>query len=733
MRLVQILEGIFHMRALISPKKTTTKSMTLAAASVLALGVAAPALASDVIVVTAQKREQSIIDVPAAVSAVSAEQLQNAGVARLDDLASSFPNVYINTDNSLRTTTITIRGISSNPNNPGVDQGVGVFVDGVYQSRPTTINTNVYDLERVEVIRGPQGALYGKNTIAGAINMISKLPGDATSVEGAVNLGNFDALALFGAADIVLNDAVKARFSVSSQRRDGFTENLVTGSDLDDVDELSGRFAIVLQPAESLQLIWRGDMAENRTNMGSSEVLANGVLSGTPLADAAPDDRIVANDHDTVQDRDLWGTSLQADLTLGAGVLTSLTAYRNYQWLNAADNDFTALNQLRSGIREDQEQVSQELRFASNLGERFDYLFGGYFLNEKLDTVSNAVIGPDLGVYPTETPIDIFANLETTSYALFAQGGYRFNDQFGLSAAIRWSKDEKEVTHSSSGDPFSILLPTSPERSISREDSEWTPSASLNWTPNDNALVYASYSRGYKSGGYNAFSITPTDDAEYAPEFVNSYEIGAKSSFADGAVYVAAAAFLLDYKDLQVNQLINVGGVPTFTTSNAAKAESWGIELEGSWRPVDQLDLGVSYGYLNGEFDDFQNATSGGDDYSGNRLPEAPKHTLSVNGDFRQPLSGAIDFVGHADMTYRSALFFDASNNPDFVQDGVALVNLRAGLAASDDSWSIVMWARNLTDETYAVSRSGGVIIPGQQIQSLGAPRTWGVELRGRF
>ncbi len=696
-------------------------------------GASAPAFAQDVIVVTAQKREQSILDVPAAVSAVSAEQLENAGVSRLEDLASSFPNVYLNTDNSLRTTTITIRGISSNPNNPGVDQGVGVFVDGVYQSRPTTINTNVYDLERVEVIRGPQGALYGKNTIAGAVNLISKLPGDESGVEGAVNIGNYDALSLFGAADIVLNDAVKARFSVSSQRRDGFTENAVTGSDLDDVDALSARFAVVLQPTDALRLIWRGDMAEDRSNMGSSEILNNGVLAGSPLADAAPADRIVVNDYDTVQDRDLWGTSLQADLTLGAGVLTSLTAYRDYQWYNAADNDFTALNQLRSGIGEDQHQISQELRFTSNVGESFDYLFGGYFLKEELSTVSNAVIGPDLGLYAAETPVDIFADLETTSYAVFAQGNYRFNDQFGVTAAIRWSKDEKEVTHSSIGDPFGALLPTSPERLVSREDSEWTPSVSLNWTPTEDALVYASYSRGYKSGGYNAFSITPTDDAEYDPEFVNNYEIGAKSSFADGAVYVSAAAFLLKYSDLQVNQLVNVGGVPTFTTSNAAKAESWGLEFEGSWRPVDTVRLGLAYGYLNGEFDDFQNATSSGDDYSGNKLTEAPAHTLSLNGDFRQPLTGAIDLVAHADMSYRSKLYFNPANNPDYVQDGVALANMRAGFAATDDSWSVVMWVRNLTDKDYAVSRSAGVIIPGQQIQSLGAPRTWGVELRGRF
>jgi iron complex outermembrane recepter protein len=687
----------------------------------------------DTIIVTAQKREQSILEVPAAVSAVSAAALEAAGVTRLDDLSSAFPNVYLNTNNSLRTTSISIRGVASNPNNPGVDQGVGVFVDDVYQSRPTTINTNVYDLERVEVIRGPQGALYGKNTIAGAVNLISKLPGEKSGVEGAVSIGDFDALTVFGAADLVASDSARARISVSSQRRSGFTDNAVTGSDLDDVDGTSLRFAVVLDPTENFSLVWRGDAAEDRTNMGSSEILANGVLSGSPLADANSEDRIVSNDFDPVQNRDLWGSSLEANWTFDAGTLTSLTAYREYQWFNAADNDFTALNQLRSGISEDQNQFSQEVRFTSEKGEHFDYLVGAYYLNEELSAVSNAVIGPDLGVYPTETPIDIFADLETTSYAVFGQVNYHFNEQLGVTAAIRTSKDKKDVVHSAIGDPFGAVLATSPVRKLSREDEEWTPSLSLNWTPSDDMLLYASYARGYKSGGYNVFSISGTNDAEYRPEFVNNYELGAKSTFADGAVYLAAAAFFLDYSDLQVNQLVTVGGVPAFTTSNAAAAESWGLEVEATWVPTDALRVTAAYGYLNGEYSDFQNANSSGADYSGNKLPQAPEHSLSINGDYRRPLSGMLDFVLHADTSYRSEMYFSPSNDPDYTQDGVTLFNSRIGIAASDDSWSLMLWGRNLSDETYAVSRSGGVIIPGQQIQSFGAPRTLGVELRARY
>ncbi|GLK53298.1 TonB-dependent receptor [Maricaulis virginensis] len=723
--------------------RTTWKQelISTAASAVLAAGLATVAAqaqndetaSADVIVVTAQRREQSILDVSASVSALGAAELEERGVERLDDIASVFPNVYINTGNGLRSTIITVRGISSNPNNPGVEQSVGVFVDGVYQARPTTINTNLYDLERVEVIRGPQGALYGKNTIAGALNMITEGPGEEPGFEAVVSAGNYSALSLYAAGDVIFTPDARARVSVSSQTRSGYTDNIFTGDELDDQDELGARLTFVANPSDTLQLTFRADMATNDTNGGSSEILANGALAGTPLADADPEDRQVAQDFGTEQTRDVWGVSLQADWDFDSGVLTSLTAFRTFEWYNSNDNDFSILNQLRSGISEDHEQFSQEIRFTSDTGGVFDYIVGGFFSHETFDTISNAVIGPDLGIYPTEVSADIFGDLETTSYAVFGQGTYHFSDAVSVTGALRYSEDEKEVTHSQIGDPYQLLAPTQPERSFSRSDAEVTPSITLNWEPNATWLVYASYSRGYKSGGYNVFSIMPNDNAEYDPEFVNSYEAGVKTTLAGGAVYLAGSVFWLDYSDLQVNQLINVGGVPTFTTSNAATAEASGIELEGLWQVTGALSFSGSYSFLDASFEDFTNATSAGADYSGNDLPQAPDHTLSLAADFTTPVAEGMEFVAHADLSYRSSLFFGPENNPDYSQDDVTLVNARAGFTFQDNRWSVMLWGRNIGDEIYAVRRSAGVIIPGQQIQALGAPQTWGVELRGRF
>jgi iron complex outermembrane receptor protein len=684
------------------------------------------------IIVTAQRREQAITDVPGSVSAMWGADLAARGVDRLDAISSAFPNVHINTENGLRTTDITVRGISSEPNNPGIDQSVGVFIDGVYQGRPTTINTSVYDLDRVEVIRGPQGALYGRNTIAGAINFITQSPGEETAFDFAASGGEFDALTLYAGADLVLSSQARLRVSASSQEREGLTQNSFTGTDMDNVDEVGGRVTFVLDATPDLRLTLRADAATNRTNAGALEVLDNGAFTGSPVADADPEDRSVAVNVDSQQDRDVWGASVQVDWSIGGGELTSLTAFREYQWWNVQDNDYTILDMLSSGIGEDQNQFSQELRYTSPTGGAFDYIIGAYYLRETLDTIAHATIGPDLvAPYVGGEVARIYADLTVDSYAAFGQGVYHFNDAWSVTGALRYSHDEKDITHSVQADPFELFGLSQAPRDLSRSDDEVTPSVSLNWEPAPSSLLYVSFSRGYKSGGYNAFSITPADDAEFAPEFVNSYELGYKTSTAGGALYFASSIFWLDYSDLQVNQLRNVGGIPTFTTSNAASAESYGLELEARWRASENFSLSGSYAYLDASFNDFVDATSGGADYTGNVLPQAAEHSAAISADFRSPLSSEIDLVLHGDASYRSEIFFGPSNDAAFSQDGYALLNARAGVDFGP--WSVMAWGRNLTDETYAMYRGGGVIDPTQRLHALGAPRTWGIELRGQF
>ena len=709
--------------------------------SALACAAALPTAASaqdaraelEEVVVTAQRRQSDLQSVPAAVSAVSAGTIAAAGIVSVDNLANSVPNVFIDTGSSLRATVISVRGITSNPNNPGVDPAVGVFVDGVYQARPTTINSVLYDLERVEFLRGPQGTLYGKNTIAGAINFITRMPTDEVSGEVRVGYGNFDRQMAYGMVSGPLgSERLTARLSGNYLRRDGYMKNTATGNDVDDADSVGGRLTLAWAATDDVEVVLRADMSRDRTASGTSEVYRNGAFEGTPLADADPFDRRIANDRDGRGDRDQSGASLEVNWELAAGTLTSITAYHEFDWENMNDNDFSVLNMLSSGIEEDFGQFSQELRLVSTTGTKFDYVAGLYYEDQSLDTASVAIVGPALGIYPDEVVGTIYGDVGATSWAAYLQGTYRFTDAFGVTAGLRYSDDEKDVVHSTQGDPFGVLLPTYPQRRVSRSDSDTSPSLSLNWTPNGDLLAYLSYAQGFKAGGFNVFSITPTDDALYDPEQVDSYELGVKATLLDGAARLNVALYSLDYEDLQVNQLVLVNGVPQFQTSNAATAESQGIEVEFTWAATDALQLTASYGYNDANFDSFRNANSQGDDYSGNVLPLASKNTFNLALLHSAPLTADLSLTGRIEAYWRDDVYFEPSNDPVATQDAYTTLDARVALEAVA-GWSVTLWGRNLTDEDYALNRGPGVIVPGQYTHQLAPPRTYGVEFGYSF
>ena len=570
--------------------------LTIVSLAGAALADTAPTGRLEDIVVTATRRSVSLQDAPLAITALTGEALNSAGVGRLEDLATEVPNTFINTGSGLRTATVTVRGISSNPNNPGVDPSVGVFVDGVYMSRPTTLNANLYDLERVEVVRGPQGALYGKNTIAGALNFITRGPSDTFGGEFDLGYGNYGAINAFAAVTGPLGTPnLLARASVSVQKRDGLVTNLATGTKLDNVDAKSGRLALLWKASDSVDVLLRADKSQDRTHDGATDVLLNGAFTGAPFADANPWDRAVAMNRDTEQNRDVDGVSLQVEARLDAGTFTSITSSRRFTWYNMADNDFTVLNLLSSGIAEDQSEWSQELRFVSKPGSKLNYIVGAYVSGQSLDTVSTAIVGPDLGVYPTEVTGVIYGNVKTKSAAAYAQVGYDFNERWNGALTARYSNEQKDVDQSQTGDPYQLLLATQPWQHLERKDSQFSPSGSLSYKFSKEVSAYGSVSRGFKAGGFNVFSISMTDQARYAPETVTSYELGLKSLLAEGRLRLNGAVFYLDYRDLQVNQLVLVGQIPQFTTSNAASASSKGVEVEVAARVSTALEATLSW------------------------------------------------------------------------------------------------------------------------------------------
>lgn len=700
-----------------------------------ASGAGQPAQIEEV-VVTAERRETKLQETPVSITALTSATVESAGIKRVEDFANMLPNVYID-DRNLRGQNIAIRGISADLNNPGLDQGVGIFIDGVYLGRATAGNTNLFDLERVEVLRGPQGTLYGKNTIAGAINYITRKPNDQFEAQGDVSYGNYSAVS----GDMMVSGPLVpgklfASIGGAFDQRDGLIRNLYTGTRLDNRNGQSGRVQLVARPTDALEVVLRADVSRDRTHSGASEVVDNGAFAGTPLAQPAPTTREVSQNRDPVQNRDTGGVSAEINWSTSAGTLTSLTAYRLSDWYNLADNDFTALDMLASGIKEDQTQVSQELRFTSKAEGPFNYIVGAYYFHQGLNTDSKAIIGPDLGVYPSVTPADILAKLGTDSYAAFAHGEYHFNPQWSLIAGVRYTREDKTVTQSQIGDPYGLLLATQPARKLSRSEGAVSPMVSVNYKPTDDLFLYATFSQGFKSGGFNVFSIvTPrtsrADDAEFAPEHVNNYEAGFKSEFLDHRLRLNVSAYYMDYQNLQANELLLVGGLPSFQTSNAAKARSEGVEVEVDARPTRELTLGLTYGYDDATFASYANATSTGADYTGHTLPRAPKNNASASAQWEHPLSDALSLFARVDASYRSKIYFAPDNG--LTQGDLTLVNARLGLEAPSGRWGVYLWARNLGNVNYAIDKEYGVIVPGQVTEALAAPRTFGVEIRARY
>lgn len=706
----------------------------------------------DEILVTAQRRVENVQEVPISVSVFSAADLQDAGVKRLEDFIGQVPNVYINFQSSIRATAISMRGIISDPNSVGIDQAVGVYVDGVYMGRPTTVNVGLYDLERVEVLRGPQGTLFGYNTIAGVMSFVSRLPGDDPEFAVTAGAGNFGSRNASLVGNLPISPGrVAARGAVQYEKRDGFLRNLA-GPDNNDADNLNRRIALAFTPSDDLSVVWRADAARDRTNLGGVEVwVPSPLFSGAPFNtphDVDPWDRVINDSQSSFQDRDVLGTSVEVNWNAGPGTLTSITAYREFEWNNFQTTDKSPFDIFGTGIKEDQDQFSQEFRFAGEAGDRLSYVVGAFYLNQTMKAEAYANVGADvfapfgapLGANPAPGTGFIDIKTRAESLAGFAQLDWRLTNALQATAGVRYTTEDKSINHELFGEPTETFVPTVPLNRFKRSDREPSWRVGLQYFHTDAVMSYVTYSRGFKAGGYNAFAfqIVQPDGtpAEFEPEKVDNYEIGIKSLLADGRVRLNATAFFMDYRDLQVNQLIqNAQGIINFQTSNAATAESKGVEVEFAARLTPGLDFSLAYGYTNATFKAFPGATPGGADFSGNRLPQSPRQSIGATLQYQRNLVDGWDLLARGEYVHRGRRYSDSANSPALEVPAYDLVNARLGVESSDGRIGVYLWSRNLFDKDYAPSRffGSGAFAPGAIFQHVGAERTWGLELSYRW
>lgn len=736
----------------------------LLAGSVLAAGL--PAIAqevdqnSDVVIVTAQKRSQDIQEVPVAVTAIGGEDLQSQGVTDILDLNALAPSLQVKTDDNAANPKIFIRGIGLNDFNPNTASAVGIYSDGVYIGSPLAQMGQFFDLERVEVLRGPQGTLYGRNTTGGAINLISRKPGSEFEANAYAEYGSFNSLtAEAGVGGPISGDTLAYRLSGTYVTNDGYTLNRLTGNRGNDADRGSARFQLAWTPSDTFDALFQ--LRYGRSNGGSIWAYNRSLLPGTPAA-TGPDGFCAPGFYTSGECTDLagyantstnlyqgdyhlegkdkvetYGASATLTWDFGGISLVSVSGYDHADRDDVEDTDAGPTDIITARYRAEQWAASQELRLQSNGDNTLDWVAGVYLAHDDLDTNSfyDVFRVANSGDPNVDLPqgIGVFGwpfTQETDSYAIFGQLDYEFTDRLTGTVGLRYSADDKTFHYNSTyasnvGDPTFNIFPTIDS---SKTFDSISGRLGLQYAVNDDVNVYASYNRGYKSGGF--FGGQTTDPAAVAPyddEIVNAYEVGLKSQLFDNMLTANLAAFYYDYENLQVYTLVvdpNTNlTVQNFT--NASNAEVSGLEVELAASPMDGLDLSLGASFLDASYADFNSA---GDDYSGNTLPNAPEVSLTGTARYTWALFGG-DASAQADVTYRSKVYYDTRNVERLSDGDRTFVNLRFGWTPSSGNWEVGVFGRNVFDETNI-----GDIIPieglGFDLFSMGPRPTFGAFLR---
>jgi iron complex outermembrane receptor protein len=766
--------------------------------------------ASD-IVVTARRREEQVQDVPIPISVVGVKELDNTGSFNVARLAQLQPTLQFYSTNP-RNSSVNIRGLGAplGLTNDGIDQGVGVYIDQVYFSRVAVATLDFLDVQQVETLRGPQGTLYGKNTVAGAINITSKPPSFDFEARAELSVGNLEFKQAKASISGPLGENVAARFGIAATSRRGTVFNVATGNYVNAQDNIGLRGAILWRATDTLDLTLSADY--NRQNpeccaqiyvrYGPTQRAANRqypaltAAFGYAVPSTNPFDRLTDVDADLNAKNVLGGVSLRGELELGSGKLTSITAWRFWDWLPANDRDFTGLpitTLSQNPTRQD--QFTQELRYAGE-GNGFDYVIGAFGFYQNIHTTGTQRQGPAASRWLL-SPSDPLSNdptvldgltasndirLRNFSGALFGKFNWDVTDRITLSPGLRVNYDDKVGDYVSIvRDAQGVLVPATggtprqvaqrgalqPQSFRDEAFRAWNVSYDFtaSYKPSRDVLLYATYAHTFKSGGLNlngvpvVGGVAQTQFAQVDPEKVDHFEIGAKTQFWDRRITFNVSGFWTSIKDYQA--LVNDGQNSTLRgyLANADEVRVRGIEADFSIRPSNRLNLYVNGAYTDHEYVRFTNAPcppelSGGGsgvaigapgvpggnspaacDISGQWLPGISNWAFSFGGEANQParIFGKDGEVYLGiDASHRSKFSSNASRSIYTDIDGYTLANLRLGYR-TDDGLNIFGWVRNAFDERYFDVLATTPGNTGLIAGNVGDPRTYGVTIGLNF
>jgi len=718
--------------------KSHLPALKIAAALLVAgLAGAEPALAQEQqaedIIVTAQRRAQSIQDIPVSITAFSGETLRQSVITDSFALQFNTPGLVLSTNKSLGQPFI--RGIGTDILTVGADSSVATNLDGVYQTRPTAAIQEFFDVARVEVVKGPQGTLYGRNATGGAINVITNRPGQELEAFADLTVGNYATRRLEAAINLPLSDISAVRIAGVRTTRSGFSRDLALDRDLDDADLWAVRAQLLIQPTDRFTIELRGYL----TREDSARTLA-GTVNPNAFAPAVnifgatllPNPREVRLNHpnnNKIRDDQLH---LELQYKFDGFELKSLTSWDRRTLQELVDIDSTDVDFAWDTDDQESKVLTQELQLLSRDTERLDWVLGAYFLTEDADQRFIVYVPPIQGI------IDPQANIQTDAYAVFGEGTYKLTDALSVTAGLRYSIETKEqrlITTITDpvgglGTPGGVFVT---ERGGKETWRAFTPKLGLEYRTGTDALIYATISRGFKSGGFNTAGAGEMFD----PEFIWSYETGVKTSLLNNQVRLNMSAFYYDYTNLQVNRFEPQTGGAVSTVTNAAEATLAGADLELFANLGKAFDADLRVSLLHAQYDSF--LTSDPDssdpdalqDLSGNRLPRAPRFSSVLGLGWKVPL-GSNELRLRGEWSYQSQIYFNQFNADLVSQDGYHLINVSVALNGPDDRWRLAAFVRNLTDETFrtTVIRSTSFI---GTLDFFGPPRTWGIQASYRF
>jgi iron complex outermembrane receptor protein len=698
----------------------------------------------DDVIVTARRRDEQLKDVPVAVTALGAERLEETGASDITALQQQTPNATVQVARGSNSTLISfVRGVGQQDPLWGFEPGVGLYIDDVYVARPQGAVLDIFDIQRIEVLRGPQGSLYGRNTIGGAIKYVTSRLSDTPEMTLRGTYGSYNQMDLLASGSLPLGDTLRIGGAIASYNRDGYGTNLNTGAESYDKDVLAGRLSVEFQPTDNSFFRLAYDRTEDNSNPrhGHREVAGVGAGSGVN-ANVYDTYAGVGDDNSVITE----GVSLTGEFYINDGLtFKSITAYRSGETDTVIDFDNTPAPTLDiPGVYGDH-QFTQEFQLQFE-GDRVQGVIGAYYLNAKASGAFDTILG-NFGIV-----IGTGGFVETESFSLFSDVNADLTDRMHLSIGLRYTQDSK------TGDVFranyagatrspllggTVRAPTllRTDYTNSRDFTDISPRFALSYDFSDRITGYASFSTGFKSGGFDMRGdaiLTPNTVNGYNPETVDAYEIGLKGSAFNRRLSFSSAVFYNEYQDQQVTTQVPAGASIASFVDNVGSSTISGAEFEGTLHIADSLTANFAVGYLDATFDEFQRYNLGTGLYENIAdlvvLQNAPKYTGYFGLTWRGQMAGG-DIAVTPSISYRDDYSMFEFPNPIIDQKAYSLVDLSVVWTAPNDKLTLGVYGKNLTDEEY---RIGGYNFPGAAFNNsvigyYGPPRTVSAMLQVKF